>query len=344
MKESAIVTLSVIVPSYNAAGWVERCVDSLLAVGAGDIEVLIVDDGSTDETGAIADRYEAAHPGIVRAIHKPNGGHGSTINTGLAVARGAYFKVVDSDDWVDPEAFAALLETLRGFAATVSAVDLVVSNFVYEKVDSSRKRAVRYRKVLPVGRVFGWEDVGRFRASQYLMMHSLVYRTEVLRESGLKLPEHTFYVDNLYVYEPLLSVRTMYYLDVDLYRYFIGRPDQSVNEHVMIRRIDQQLKVNRMMMDVAVSPYTTPDALYRYLLHHLRIVCVISSTMLLRSGRDEDFARKVALWRELRYDDPEVYRRLRRSALGHLVNLPGRPGRSVSMAAYRGARWALNFN
>ncbi len=339
-----MTVLSVIVPSYNAAGWIERCVDSLLVSGACDIEVLIVDDGSTDATGAIADCYEAAHPGIVRAIHKPNGGHGSTINMGIAVARGTYFKVVDSDDWVQPDAFAALLDTLRQFAADGEGVDLVVSNFVYEKVGRRRKRAVRYRNVLPARRVFGWEDVGRFRTSQYLMMHSLVYRTEMLRESGLSLPEHTFYVDNLYVYEPLLSVRTMYYLDVDLYRYFIGRADQSVNERVMIRRIDQQLKVNRLMMDVPVSPHAVPDALYRYLLHHLRIVCVITSTMLLRSGRDEDFARKVELWRELRCDDPVVYRRLRRSTLGYLVNLPGRPGRSVSMAAYRSARWALNFN
>jgi len=339
-----MTVLSVVVPSYNAADWMERCVDSVLAVGADDIEVLIVNDGSTDATGAIADRYEAANPGIVRAIHQPNGGHGSTINTGLKIARGEYFKVVDSDDWVDATAFSALLETLRVFRAAGTGVDLVVSNFVYEKVGRRYKRAVSYRNVLPVGRIFGWDQVGRFRTSQYLMMHSLVYRTQVLRESGLRLPEHTFYVDNLYVYEPLLSVRTMYYLDVDLYRYFIGRPDQSVNEHVMIRRIDQQLKVNRMMMDVPVSPYEVPDALYRYLLHHLRIVCVISSTMLLRSGRDEDFARKVELWRELRFDDPEVYRRLRRSTLGHLVNLPGRPGRTVSMAAYRGARWALNFN
>lgn len=339
-----MTVLSVVVPSYNAQGWMERCVDSLLAVGARDIEVLIVDDGSTDATGAIADCYEAAHPGIVRAIHKQNGGHGSTINTGIAEARGAYFKVVDSDDWVNVEAFAALIEVLRDLAAQETGVDLVVSNFVYEKVGRRHKRAVRYRNVLPVGRVFDWDAVGRFRTSQYLMMHSLVYRTGVLRESHLELPEHTFYVDNLYVYEPLLSVHTMYYLDVDLYRYFIGRPDQSVNEKVMIRRIDQQLKVNRMMMDVAVDPNTVPEALYRYLLHHLRIVCVISSTMLLRSGRDEDFARKVELWRELRYDDPEVYRRLRRSTLGHLVNLPGKPGRTVSMAAYRGARWALNFN
>lgn len=340
-----MTTLTVIVPSYNAAAWMERCVDSILSAAAPDVEVLIVNDGSTDDTGAIADRYEAAYPGIVRAIHKENGGHGSTINTGIDLARGAYVKVVDSDDWVDVDAFGQLVATLRRFGREADGgVDLVVSNFVYEKVGRRHKRAVRYRNVLPAGRVFSWPEVGKFRTSQYLMMHSLVYKTSVLRDCGLRLPEHTFYVDNLYVYQPLLHVRTLYYLDVDLYRYFIGRADQSVNEHVMIKRIDQQLKVNRMMMDVPVSPYEVPDALYGYLLHHLRIVCVISSTMLLRSGRDEDFARKVELWRELRYDDPEVYKRLRRSALGHLVNLPGRPGRSVSIAAYRSARWALSFN
>ena len=339
-----MTTLTVVVPSYNAADWMERCVDSLLSTGASDLEVLIVDDGSADATGAIADLYEAAHPGVVRAIHQPNGGHGSTINTGIDQARGAYLKVVDSDDWVDTAAFAQLLDTLRGFRSREQQIDLVISNFVYEKVGRRHKRAVRYRNVLPRERVFGWEDVGRFRASQYLMMHSLVYRTAVLRECGLRLPEHTFYVDNLYVYEPLPHVTSMYYLDVDLYRYFIGRPDQSVNEDVMIRRIDQQLKVNKLLADVEVSPFDVPPALYRYLLHHLRIVCVISSTMLLRSGRDEDFARRVQMWRELRFDDPVVYRRLRRSPLVQIVNLPTTAGRKVSSVAYRGAAWALQLN
>jgi glycosyltransferase involved in cell wall biosynthesis len=343
MKQQPEPTLTVVVPSYNAADWMERCVDSLL-VGASDVEVLIVDDGSKDATGAIADLYQVEFPGVVRAIHQRNGGHGSTINVGIDQARGRYLKVVDSDDWVNPEAFEALLDTLRGFIRDGQDVDMVVSNFVYEKVGRRHTRAVRYRKVLPRGRIFTWDDVGRFRTTQFLMMHSLVYRTQVLRDSGLRLPEHAFYVDNLYVYQPLMFVDSIYYLDVDLYRYFIGRPDQSVNEAVMLRQIDQQLNVNRMMMDVEVSPYEVPPALNRYMLHHLRIVCVISSTMLLRSGRDEDFARKVALWRELRYDDPAVYRRLRRSTLGHLVNLPGKSGRRATIVAYRGASWVLQLH
>lgn len=337
-------TLTVVVPSYNAEGWLARCVESLLARAASDVEILLVNDGSTDGTAALIDAYEAANPGIVRAIHKTNGGHGSTINVGIDVARGRYLKVVDADDWVDGEAFGALLAQLRRFIGAENPVDLVLSNFVYEKVGRRTKRTVRYRNVLPTGTVFGWDQVGRFRTGQYLMMHALVYRTGLLRESGLRLPEHTFYVDNLYVYRPLPHVTSMYYLDVDLYRYFIGRPDQSVNEAVMVRRIDQQLKVNRLLMDVEVSPYEVPPALYRYLLHHLQVVCVISSTMLLRSGRDEDFARKVELWRELRYDAPDVYRTLKRGALGRMVHLPGKPGRKATVAAYRGASWALQLN
>lgn len=84
-------------------------------------------------------------------------------------------------------------------------------------------------------------------------MHSVIFRTKLLKDCGLKLPEHTFYVDNIFVFEPLPYVKKMYYMDVNFYRYYIGRADQSVNEQVMIGRIDQQLKVNKIMVDYVVS-------------------------------------------------------------------------------------------
>ena len=82
----------------------ERCVDSLL-IGGEDVEILLIDDGSTDRTGEIADEYERNYPGIVRAVHKSNGGHGSGVNVGLHLATGCYFKVVDSDDWLSEDAY-----------------------------------------------------------------------------------------------------------------------------------------------------------------------------------------------------------------------------------------------
>ncbi|KGM13984.1 glycosyl transferase [Cellulomonas bogoriensis 69B4 = DSM 16987] len=338
------MTLTVVVPCYNSAGYMRRCVESLLAASGPDVEVVLVDDGSQDGTGRIADAYAARYPGRVRAVHKENGGHGSTINVGLQLARGRYFKVVDSDDWVDVEAFTRLVSTLRRFGEQDADVDMVLSNFVYEKEGRRTTRTVRFRRALPRDEVFGWDQVGRLRKTQYFLMHAIVYRTGLLREVGLHLPEHTFYVDNIFAYMPLPAVRRMYYLDVDLYRYYIGRAGQSVAEQVMIGRLDQQLRVNRMMMEHVARTVPPDHPAYGYMTHYLEIVCAVSSTLLLRSGTDAAIATKEAMWRGIREEDELLHRRLRRSTLGTLTNLPGRHGRRVTLAAYRAAQWRVGFN
>ena len=237
------------VPCYNSAAYMDHCVETLLQ-GGDDIEIILVDDGSTkDDTPAICDRYAQQYPDIVRAIHQENGGHGEGVNQGIRNARGVYYKVVDSDDWVDVPALKKALDKLRQFVRDGKLVDMLVCNYVYEHVEDNTQRVMHYRNVFPRNRVFGWEQIGRFRPSQYLLMHSVIYRTQLLRDCGLELPKHTFYVDNIFVYQPLPSVRNIYYLDVDLYRYFIGRADQSVNETVMVGRVDQQLRVTYQMID-----------------------------------------------------------------------------------------------
>jgi glycosyltransferase involved in cell wall biosynthesis len=335
--------LSVVVPSYNSQDYLDRCLDTLVGAGS-ELEIIVVDDGSTDGTAALAQTYVDRFPGAVVLVSKPNGGHGSAINTGLARARGRYLKVVDSDDWVDEAALAQVLDTLRGFASSGSDVDLVVSNFVYEKVGKRRKVAVRYRNALPRGRVFFWSQTRRFRRRQYLLMHSMIYRTGLLREVGLELPEHTFYVDNLYAFVPLARVRSAYYLDVDLYRYFIGREDQSVHESVMLRRLDQQLRVNWMMLRHLRSTAVEDKRMRDYRLHYVRIICAVSSILLVRSGTRASLAEKDQLWGEIRREDPWLYRRLRWSAIGQLTNLPGPAGRRVSVLAYRVAQRVVGFS
>ena len=215
----------------------EKCVDSLLA-GGEDVEILIVNDGSSDRTAEIADSYEKKYPTIVKAIHQENGGHGEAVNAGIRNATGLYFKVVDSDDWVSEEAYAQILKTLEELTRGPETVDLLISNFVYEKQGVKRKRVMHYRHCLPENEIFGWNKVHMHKGN-YLLMHSMIYRTKLLHECGLELPKHTFYVDNLFAFEPLPYVKKMYYLNVNFYRYFIGRDDQSVNEKVMIGRIDQ---------------------------------------------------------------------------------------------------------
>ena len=220
--------LSVAVPCYNSQSYMRKCVESLLK-GGEDVEIIIVDDGSTDDTPRIADELEKKYPSIIRVVHKPNGGHGSAVNTGLEYATGLFFKVVDSDDWVKEEAYDEILNKLRELIRSGQMIDMLISNFVYEKEGARHCKVMRYKHALPQDRVFEWKDVRHFRTGQYILMHSVIYRTGLLRECGLKLPEHTFYVDNLFVFEPLPYVKKMYYMDVNFYRYYIGRADQSVN-------------------------------------------------------------------------------------------------------------------
>lgn len=198
--------------SYNSESYMRRCIDSLL-VGGEDVEILIIDDGSTDKTGAIADEYEMLYPNIVKAVHKPNGGHGSGVNKGLELAQGIYYKVVDSDDWLDQNACLALLGRIRHFAEDGEGAcpDLFICNYVYDHLDEGIQKPMNYKNIFPVEKVCGWNEIGHFRPSQYLIMHALMFRTQVLRESGVKLPEHTFYVDNLFSYQPLPYAKTLYY-------------------------------------------------------------------------------------------------------------------------------------
>ena len=132
---------------------------------------------------------------------------------------------------------------------------MVIANYVYEKVGAKRKKVIHYENVFPVEQMFTWDDIniGDFKVDQYILMHTVVYRTQLLKDCGLELPKHTFYVDNIFVFEPLPYVKNMYYVNTNFYRYFIGREDQSVNESVMISRIDQQLSVNKRMIDSFIS-------------------------------------------------------------------------------------------
>lgn len=336
--------LTVVIPCFNSESYMHTAVDSVLAANSQDVEIIIVNDGSRDETGQIADQYAASFPEQIQVIHQENRGHGGAVNTGIRTARGSYLKVLDSDDWFDASAFKKVISVLREFQTSADPVDLLVSNYVYEKQGAAFKMAIRYNRVFPKNRKLVWSDTDSLRPGQYLMMHSLTYRTEVLRRSGLELPEHTFYVDNLFVNVPLRHVHSLYYLDVNLYRYFIGRNDQSVNEAVMIKRIDQQLLVNGLVVDNYLQNHFPERKLSECLFHHVEIVTAISSILLIRSGTREHLEKKAALWKLIRMKDEKLYKRLRRRFFGIIVHLPGAAGRKLAVTAYRMSRLVFGFN
>ena len=320
-----------------------RCVDSLL-VGGEDVEIIIVDDGSVDDTGKIADEYARKYPSIVRAIHQENGGHGAGLNAGLNHATGLYFKVVDSDDWIDEESYHQILDTLHNLCSAGCMLDMMISNFVYEKEGARHKSATRYHNILPQGQLFGWEETRNFKIGKYILMHSVIYRTQLLRDCHLVLPKHTFYVDNLFVYVPLPYVKTMYYLDVDFYRYYIGREDQSVNEKVMISRLDQQIFVTKTMIDMYQLKNVKCKKLRNYMLNYLAIMMTVSSILCIRSKKAENLEKKKELWIYLKQKDFKTFMKIRYGILGQTMNIPGRSGRKISSLAYSVARRIIGFN
>lgn len=323
----------------------DKCIESLLVCGD-DIEIIIVDDGSTkDKTGEKADAWAEKYPTIIKAVHQENGGHGQAVNTGLAHASGLYFKVVDSDDWLDEKAMEDVMAYLRAQKEREHPTDLVIANYVYEKVHEGTRTVMHYRNVFPERREFTWDEVGHFHQSQYLLMHSVIYRTDLLRQVGLMLPKHTFYVDNIFVYEPLPAVETIYYLDVDMYRYFIGREDQSVNEDVMKSRIDQQLRVTRHMIDAVKLPEAvSKKPLEQYMENYLSMMMCISSIFLRMIDTPEAEQKRDDLWAYLKTANPELYPHIRRSVLNMGTNLPTELGRRVGIFGYRIARKIFKFN
>ncbi len=338
--------LTITVPCYNSQDYMENCVNSLLP-GGEDVEILIVDDGSKDDTAAIADRLAAAHPGIVRAIHQENAGHGGAVNTGMKNASGLFFKVVDSDDWVDRDAYMRILDFLRRAVAADRLPDLLLANYVYDKQGASHKKVMQYRKYFPADSYFTWDDVKPLPPTTYILMHSVIYRTAVLKRSRMELPKKTFYVDNLFVFVPMPYVKTIYYIDVDFYHYFIGREDQSVNESVMISRLDQQYRVNRLMIDALKksAPLIKNPTLCKNMCSYLNIIMSISSIMAIKSGTEEHLRWKKELWQYLESSSHSLYWKFRwRTLLGITMNLPGRLGRKLSVFAYNVTQKIYGFN
>lgn len=341
--------LTFVVPCYNSQDYMKRCIDSLLP-GGEEIEIIIVNDGSTDATGEIADWYESRYPDMVKAVHKENGGHGSGVNKGLELASGMYFKVVDSDDWLDRGAYQQLLGKIKEYCRQkedkgIIIPDLFITNYIYDHLDEGTFRVMNYRNVFPQEKICNWNEMKRFAPSQYLIMHALYFKTEVLRRAGVRLPEHTFYVDNIFAYQPLPYVKYIYYMDVDLYHYYLGREDQSVNEKVLMSRIDQQIKVTKMVSECVNLKKVKRKypRLAVYMRRNISVMMAISSIHLLLLQTQEAYGKRKQLWDSIKEQDKQLYYRLKFTTLSGFTYLPGKSGARLTVGGYRIAKKIYQF-
>jgi len=337
--------LTVAVPCYNSASYMERCINSLLK-GGPEIEIIIIDDGSTDDTGKIADSFMRENPSICRVIHQENSGHGEGVNQGLKNAKGLYYKVVDSDDWVDLVSLKKVLNLIMKLRDKGDLIDLLLVNYVYEHVLDGTRRKVSLKNVFKPNVKMSFDKASSFRPGQYLMMHSLIYRTQLLKDIEFQLPKHTFYVDNLMVYYPLPYIKSLYYLNVDFYRYFIGRADQSVNADVFIKRIDQHIRVTKLMIDrydLATIRKQRPK-LFRYLYRHILQMMVVTSVFLTIYDSPENLEKRNELWSYLKRKMPILYPRFKFHVYGIVSNLKGKTGQIVVLKLYEISEKFLKSN
>ena len=227
-------------------------------------------------------------------------------------------------------------------------MDALFTDYVHDRVGKANRLA-RFDNVFPAFRRFSWEDTARFDRRQHLMMHAVIFRRGVIRASGLDLPRHTFYVDSLYVLTPLAHVRRMYYLPATLYHYFIGREGQSVDAEVMVRRVDQHMRVTRLALRTLPSPTEVasglvPTELYTTMLHSVQALCAVTSATLARGGTTEHVEMRRSFWRDVSEETPWIYARVRRSLVAAGSNLPGQAGRRVTSLAYHVARRVVGFS
>lgn len=221
--------LTVVVPTYNVEKYIEQNLNSFVVEGImEELEVLVVNDGSTDASVSIAEKYVKKYPGTFRIVNKENGGHGSTINRGISEAKGTYFKVVDADDWVLEQGLKKLMNTLR----TCNS-DLVVSNF-YWYHEQKKSKSVEISEPfsdVEYGKEYNFLDVCE---NMYVKMHGMTVKTEILRKTP-KIDENCFYVDVEYVLFPIPWIKTVTCIPDFVYMYRIGLPGQSMNINKMQR-------------------------------------------------------------------------------------------------------------
>lgn len=241
MKEKL---LTITVPAYNVEAFIADCLDSFIIEEVlDDIEVIVVDDGSKDRTAEITSKYVEKYPDTFVLFSKKNGGHGSTINTGIRLAKGKYFKVVDGDDWVKEEGFTQLVRTLKNTDS-----DVILSNYYWIEHKTKKVR----KKLSPAWKTTCYEKEYKFQEisnNLFLRMHSLTVKTSIYKDNNIQIDENKYYVDQEYVLFITPFIKTITMINADVYMYRLGLNGQSMDIKSLQRNVDQHYSVLMTLLD-----------------------------------------------------------------------------------------------
>ena len=233
--------LTVVIPSYNTDAYIEECMPSFLDEKIlGDVEILIINDGSKDNTASLAEKYAEKYPDTIRVITKENGGHGSVINRGIEEAKGKYFKVVDGDDWVITENFVKLVENLKQIE-----VDLVLNPYVKHHI-IRKTESIEESQIKDYGVVKQFDEVAK--ELNPLELHRITFRTSILKDNQIKMQEKCYYEDSEYDLYPTPYINTVVFYEEPVYVYRIGSPTQSVNMGNAVKNLDMHYIILKNMI------------------------------------------------------------------------------------------------
>lgn len=242
--------LTISIAAYNVEAYIRNALESLcIPEIINELEVFIVDDGGRDTTLNIAKQYEKKYPGVFYAVHKDNGGYGSTVNYSIKHATGKYFKLLDGDDWYNSDGLRALVETMRN-----SDADIIICNYFTGPEEGNMRLIDLYRNEGE-----GIKKLANFTPNRYFGMWPMAIKTETIRQSNLKLPEHELYTDQYFCTYPLGFARTIQYINYGVYCYRTERNGQSTSKESRIKHYKEFLNHAEKLTEFCQAHKGTPN-------------------------------------------------------------------------------------
>ena len=319
--------LTVVVPMYNVENYITNCLDSFVIPEIMErVEVLVIDDGGQDSSAQLAEQYAVRYPQTFQVIHKENGGHGSTINKGIELARGKYFKVVDGDDWVDKTGFVHLVRHMEQTDA-----DMILSNYYWVDHDTGRQKAEveEICQGISYGKIYPFEEIAD---KIFMKMHAISFKTEILREQPERLDEHCFYVDTEYMLFPLPFVKTVSAVPDFVYQYRIGLTGQSMSAEKLQKQCGQHERVLHRLLKFYKSHKGEPctEVLEKTLARI--VVSQYKIYLMLGESKRREFIRLEMI---LKRKYPEIFKEVHNPLIGIL--------RKINYRFYMPASQAVRF-
>lgn len=297
--------LSFIVPSYNCEKFLRKCIESFLCYEVSDdIEVIIVNDGSSDRTAEIAKEYCDKCNGVVKLINQENKGHGGALNTGLKAATGKYLKVIDADDWVELEALPLLVDTLKGIDSDV----VLCHHYTIDITSGEKLKWKTYPEKFGVAYnlshiMDNWKSFDRS-----LTFHGIIYRNDFYKENSIELSEHVFYEDYEYATIPCCYAKSITPLDMFLYNYRVGDVEQSVSDENQLKRVSHTETVLCRLIDEYKKSDNMEEQGRRYYAMKTKslLLSYMTTVMLVEKNKKKGRQMGEAIMGRFRKEFPEV--------------------------------------